>query len=222
MSDEPELELSKEDKNRIALEGALMAVPYVGSSLVHFITGPLIERRFKRIENTLHEVTTGLGDVKSLAAVNENFANLLETVIPDLSRAVEDEKRQRFRDLLSNAVELPEGSTEWEEAALAAALLRDIGTPGLAILAALSKLDDGETATLTSSPVSQLVRGAFDYDNPGEPQQVIPYQWPVVEYWARWLRENRLIRYASHDARGGFGDVAVAELGTFLLRWVLR
>ena len=61
-----------------------------------------------------------------------------------------------------------------------------------------------------------------DYDNPGEPQQVIPYQWPVVEYWARWLRENRLIGYASHDARGGFGDVAVAELGAFLLRWVLR
>ena len=122
----------------------------------------------------------------------------------------------------ANAAELPEGSTEWEEAALAAALLRDIGTPGLAILAALSKLDDGETATLTSSPVSQLVRGAFDYDNPGEPQQVIPYQWPVVEYWARWLRENQLVRWSTHDARGGFGNVGMAELGTFLLRWVLR
>ncbi len=222
MSDKPEVKLSGKETAMVGLQGALMAVPYLGSSLAHFIFGPLTELRIKRIEKTIDEVATQLGEEKSLAAANENFANLFETVLPDLSRAVEDEKRQRFRDLLSNAAELPEGSTEWEEAALAAALLRDIGTPGLAILAALSQLDKGETATLTSSPVSQLARGAFDYDNPGEPQQVIPYQWPVVEYWARWLREKQLLTYKSGDARGGFGDVAMTELGAFLVRWVLR
>ena len=215
MSDEPEETLSGKEKTMIGVQGVLLAVPYLGSSLNHFLSGPRNDLQLKRIEKTLAEVAAQVGEEKSKAAANENFANLLETVLPDLSRAVEDEKRQRFRDLLSNAAELPEGSTEWEEAALAAALLRDIDTPGLAILAAVANLDEGETATLTSKPVSQLARGDFDYDNPGDPQQAIPYQWTVVEYWARWLQEKRLLRWQTHDARGGFGGVGMADLGAY-------
>ena len=115
-----------------------------------------------------------------------------------------------------------EESKGWEEAELAATLLREIGTPGLVILTAAANIEEGEILTLTSRPVPQFARGTFDYDKPGDPQHVIPYEWPVVEYWARWLREKRLLRFSSHDARGGFNGVTLSELGTFLVSWVLK
>ena len=176
MPDKSERKLSKKEKMTIGMEGILLAVPYVGSSLAHFISGPLNELRIQRIEKTLEEIAAGLGEEKAQAMVNESFANLLEKVLPDLSRAVEEEKRQRFRDLLVNAAELSVESTAWDEAALAASLLRDIDTPGLAILAAAAEIEEGENLTLASRPVPQFVRGTFDYDNPGKPQHVIPNQ----------------------------------------------
>ena len=133
MTDTEEPKLSGKDKGLIALQGTLMAVPYLGSSLQHFIFGPLTEMRFQRIEKTLSEVASRLGAEKAGAAVNEHFSTLLESVLPELSRAVDDDKRQRFRDLLTNAGQLPEDSGAWEEAALSARLLNEIETPGLAI-----------------------------------------------------------------------------------------
>lgn len=222
MPDQPKITLSYKDKAMIGMQGALMAIPYLGSPLAHFVFGPLNELRLKRIERTLGEIAAELGNEKSSIVANENFANLLEKVLPDLSRAVEEEKRQRFRDLLLNAAELPEESKGWEEAELAVTLLREIGTPGLAVLVAAANTKGGESLTLTSRPVPQFVRGNFDYDNPGEPQHVLPYQWPVVDYWARWLREKRFVSFSSHDARGGFNGVILSELGAFLVSWVLK
>ena len=168
------------------------------------------------------EVAVQLGEKKAKEAVNEPFTTLLESVIPELSRALNEDKRQRFRDLLTNAAELPEDSKGWEEAQLASTLLKEIGTPGLSILAAIARAEDSDPIVLTSRPVSQVFQGEFDYDHPGEPQQALSYDWVVVEYWARWLREKRIITYSSHDARGGFGGVAIAELGKFLVKWTMR
>jgi hypothetical protein len=199
-----------------------MAVPYLGSTLAHFIFGPLTELRIKRIEKTLNEITEMVGEEKAKTVNNEQFTNLLESLIPNLSRAVDEEKRQRFRDLLANAAELPSESSGWNEAHLASTLLSEIETPGLAILAGLDRFTREERVTLASLPVPQVFQGEFDYENPGEPQYVLPYEWPVVEYWARWLREKRLITYSSHDARGGFAGVALAELGNFLVKWIVK
>jgi hypothetical protein len=58
------------------------------------------------VEESLKEVAEALGDVKAKFMVNEEFVNLLENVLPDLSRATDEERRQRFRDLLTNAAEL--------------------------------------------------------------------------------------------------------------------
>ena len=149
-----------------------MAVPYIGSSIEHFIFGPLTEIRIQRIEKTLTEVAASLGEKKAKKAVNEPFTTLLESVIPELSRALNEDKRQRFRDLLTNAAELPEDSKEWEEAQLASTLLKEIGTPGLSILAAIARAEDPDPIVLTSQPVSQVFQGEFDYDHPGEPQQI--------------------------------------------------
>ncbi len=222
MAEESDIQLDNKDKALIGFQGALMGVPYLGSSLAHFIFGPLAELRIKRIEKTLSELAEMVGEEKAKTVDNEQFANLLESLIPSLSRAVDEEKRQRFRDLLANAAELSSESTGWDEAHLASTLLSEIETPGLAILAGLHNLATENPVTLTSRPTPQIIQGEFDYDNPREPQYVLPYEWPVVEYWARWLRERRLITYSSHDARGGFGSVALVELGSFLVKWIVK
>ena len=101
--------------------------------------------------------------------MNEQFTSLLESVAPELSRSLNEGKRQRFRDLLTNAAELPEESDEWEEAALASRLLKQMETPALAILAGIAGCGPSDPVILASQPVSQVFCGEFDYDNPGEP-----------------------------------------------------
>lgn len=221
MPQEPNTRLTGRDKAIIAAQGALLAIPYVGSALERFVFGGLAELRMKRVENTLAEIVTILGEKKASLLVTENFVNLLEDVAPSLARESNEDRRRRFRDLLTNAAECPADSSEWEEAELASLLLKELQPPGLSILAALAR-EPGEPYTLTSRPVSQVYRGSFDWDNPGEPQCILPYSWVVVEYWARLLRDRQLIHYQSVDARGGFGEVRLAERGRFLVKWTLR
>lgn len=217
----------KLDRKQIALiggEGLLSLVPLVGSALTKFTFGVLTERRINRIEKTLAEVVEAVGEDVAKGAVNENFVNLLENVYPELSRSADEEKRHRFRDLLTNAAKLPAGSPEWSAAALAADLLKEVDTPGLVILAAFARLDEGETALLTAYPVPQLLRGVkpgdFNPENPGEPQHVIPYEWNVVDYWHRRLGALRLVNKGSHG-RDTYERVCLADLGRFLVKWVL-
>jgi len=233
MSDEDDPKL---DRKQLALiggkqlaqiggEALLSSVPWVGPALAKFTFGVLTEWRFNRIEKTLAEVMEKVGEDVAKAAVNENFVNLIETISPELSRAVDEEKRQRFRDLLINAAKLPENSSEWGTAALAAELLKEIDTPGLVILAAMAQLEEGETAILTAFPVPQLLRGVkgrdFDPDNPGKPQHAFPYEWNVIEYWYRRLADLRLVIRGSHG-RDTYNDTCLNTLGKFLMKWVLR
>ena len=206
----------------IAFEAGVMAIPYVGPSFAHFVSASLTELQLKRVEKTLKEVAQKLGNKKAKNIVNEEFVILLESVSPDLSRATDEEKRQRFRDLLTNAAELAP-SKGWEEARLAAELLKKIDTPGLVVLSELAKLDKGETATLASRPVPQLARGSsFDYDKPPAPQRRIPFDWQVVDYWTQQLRENGLLLFHTSHALGGFGNIYLTERGWFLVKWMLR
>ena len=203
-------------------QGILKGIPYIGSSLEHFIFGPLTELRMRRIESTLTEIAEALKDSDAANCVsNEQFVNLLEAVTPDLSRATDQQRRQRFRDLLLNAAKLPPESSEWSEATLASELLREIDAPGLAILAAVARASKPYPLTLTSLPEPQLYEDEFDYDNPSGPQHPLNYDWTVVEEWARRLKEMRLLSFQSSNARGGFGGVQFGPLGKFLVRWVI-
>jgi hypothetical protein len=223
MANMPKPVLTGKEKTMIGIEGVLMAIPFVGPSLAHFVTEPLTELRLKRVEESLKEVVETLGDVKAKSIVNEEFVNLLENVLPDLSRATDEEKRRRFRDLLTNAAELAPSPEGWEEARLAAELLKKVDTPGLVILSELAKLDRGETATLAFRPVPQLARGSsFDWVNPPAPQRRIPFDWQVVDYWTQQLREQGLLLFHSVDARGGFGNIYLTERGWFLVKWMVR
>jgi hypothetical protein len=214
--------LTGKEKAVIGIEGGLLAIPFVGPSLAHFLSAPLTELTWKRVEATLREVAEMLGSKNANSMVNEEFANLLENVLPDLSRATDEEKRERFRDLLTNAAELPANANSWEEARLAGELLKHVGTPGLVILSQLAKLGRGEQATLASRPVPQLARANFDYENPSAPQRRIPFDWLVVEYWTQDLRQKGLLHFHSVDARGGFGQIYLTERGWFLVKWTLR
>jgi hypothetical protein len=216
-------ELTKKDYALNAAQALLKGIPYVGGSLEQFVFGPLQERRWRRVERTLAEVALALGPEGAVGMVQEQFANLLEALSPSLGRVTDENKRKRFRDLLTNAAKLSADDAKWEEASLAAELLESLEAPALAILAAISRCSDARSnkLVLTSRPVSQVFEGEFDYDSPGTPQHVLPYEWVVVEYWARMLRDKRLIWYGSHDARGGFGGVGLAPLGDFLTQWVV-
>lgn len=215
--------LELQDHTAIAIQAILKGIPVIGSSLEHFIFGPLAELRARRIETTLSEVAKALQDRGKHSVASEQFVTLLESVSPALSRSTNEDKRQRFRDLLTNAASLPPESPKWEETALASELLKEIESPGLAILAAIASIKNPENQlTLTSRPVSQLCEGEFDHDSPGDPQRPLLYDWVVVEFWARKLKEKRLILYKSHDARGSFGGLSLGSLGEFLIRWTLR
>jgi hypothetical protein len=216
-------ELTPKDYAEIAFQGVLKGIPVVGASLEHFIFGPLAEIRMRRIEGTLTELTEHYGPRQDPALLaKEEFVNLLEDVLVPLSRATNETKRQRFRDLLINAAELPPGAEQWENARLASNLLQSIDAPGLAILAAMARCHRRYPLILTPRPIPQIYEGdKFDYDNPEGPDHPLPYEWTLIEEWARRLRDMRLISFQTQDGRGGFGGAQLAELGLFLVKWAM-
>ena len=210
----------------------LRAVPVIGSSLEHFLFGPASELRLRRLDRTLKEVAEELRARGASPRVDtEEFARLLEGVLPRLSRATNEDVRMRLRDLLLNATALPAASPRWEEAELARQLIEEIDGPGLAIVAALGRCPDASRAdwsarpvpqvSLVSRPVPQIVTGELDWDNLPSPTNPLGYEWAVVEEWAHRLRERRVILYHSGDARGGFGGIMLSHLGLLLVRWSL-
>jgi hypothetical protein len=176
-------------------QAILKGIPYIGGSLEQFIFGPLNELRMRRIESTLQEIAEILHQRELTAHVdNEYFVNLLEVVVPSLSRSI---------------------------IKLAFQLLDSIDGPGLAIIAGISK-SSLNSVSLVSKPTCQVFDGDFDFDNPLGPHQILPYEWPVIEEWARRLNEMRLIGYGSHDVRGGFGAVYIRDLGKMLVKWTVN
>jgi len=213
--------LEKKDYGVNAVQAIVKGIPYVGASLDQFIFGPLQEKRLRRIEATLHEIANSLGETESIKMVSEEFVTLLELVAPELSRSVGENKRERFRDLLFKAAHTCADPTQWAEANLAASILNEIDEPGLCLLAAVGRTKRHHPVTIASVPCPQVAVGEFNYESPGEPQHALPYQWPVIEYWATKLRDQRIILFQSQDARGGFGHVILGPMGEFLIEWLL-
>jgi hypothetical protein len=218
----PEAKLTSADYARNVLQAAIQAVPYMGGSLSQFIFGPLTELRFKRIEQTLSEVAAEL-DVRGAfsSVANEDFATLLESVLPDLGRSTNEERRQRYRDLLIKSAQLQPGSVLWQDATLCAGLLRDIEPPGLAVLGALAKSPNPQN-TIFSKPSPRLYTSEVDFAEPKGDFILLPYQWILIDEWVVRLREKRLVGLSSRDARGGFGGVYLTDLGRFFIEWVME
>ena len=226
----PGMVLSPKDYGVNASQALLKGIPYIGEALHQFIFGPGAELRLRRIENTLHEIGERLEISGVVSTVDtEEYVSLLERLVPEIARATAEDSRERFRDLLFNAATIPAGSTEWRGVELAGELLSEIDAPGLAILAVLGRCPEAHLPTtnpvpnvqLVSRPVPQVVVGMFDFNNPGELQHTIGYDWPIVEECTHRLHEKRLITFSSVDARGGFGNIHLSTLGQLLVRWSL-
>lgn len=159
-----EPELTAKERREIVLQGVTKSLPLFGNFLDTIVFGQIQELRMKRIEVTLKEIIDKLSTLgkEEKEIHKEEFVNLFESVIPDLCRAVNEEKRKHFRNLLFNASLLPPGSPEWDDASLAKNLLKDIDSPGLAILSAIYRCKDGESLTLGSLPQPQVFEGYYE------------------------------------------------------------
>lgn len=215
--------LNRKEETVNAVRAILKGIPYLGETLNQFIFGRLDELRFKRFESTLTEIAERLKESRRDHDVDsEQFINLLEAVAPHLVRAIDNEKRERFRDLLLNAATLCRGSAEWEKAKLAGQLLSELEAPALAVLANVAHYTEMHPASIVSLPRAQVVNpDNFLWDSPSLGLLVIDYDWPVVEEWTRRLREKRLIGFGSSDARGDFRGVFLTELGKMLVEWTV-
>ncbi len=215
--------LSPDDYATNAFQAMLKGIPILGSSLEQFLFGPLQELRMRRIEATLQEIAAILQqkNIPPSAVETEEFANLLESVAPALSRSTNEDRRQRFRDLLLNAAQTPSGDPSWEEVKLASTLLDAIDAPGLVILAALSKTNPQNRFDVVSVPTPQVFEGRFDFDNPPGTHHVLPYEWRLIDEWVSRLREMRLIDTRGGFGRGGHSQVCLTDVGKMLIRWTL-
>lgn len=206
----------------------LRAIPYVGPPLEEILWGPARETRQKRFEEDVREV---LRQLKERAGLDEprdrdNFVNLAEDIGPALARSTESNRREYFRRLLLNAGQLPPGDSNWHEASLAGKLLGDIEPPGLAILAGLARSTMIESV-LTLAARCSIQPGDVGPNRPLGEAIVLPYSAPVIEEWARRLRDMRLLDWGSSmtsqvpDGVNGHAGVRLTALGQLLVRWAI-
>jgi len=202
-----------------SIQGILKGIPYIGASLEHFIFGPLNELRMRRIESTLKEVAEILNQKNYIAYIdNEYFVNLFETVVPSLSRSINEDRRKHFRNLLLNAAKKPLNNSNWDEAKLASELLDDIDSPGLFILAEICRSKSNTVLfDIETNRVVDVGPGADPIKSPRDLQ----YAWPMIEEWAKRLKEMNLIEYGRQNSSIGIEGVHLTDLGNLLVRWIL-
>jgi hypothetical protein len=222
MSDSSEVApIAATDHARNVGRALVRGLPYVGSALEQLLFGLADEIRWRRLEAVLTEFSDHLKRAGATAPTAEEFATLFERVAPSLAREPSPDRRERFRDLLLQAATIPTNAPAWSDVDLAATLLIETAAPGLAIIAAVARSKFSQPS-LVALPAPQLVDELFFlWENPVLGGELVPYEWPVVEEWARRLKERRLLAYQSHDARGGFGRVSLTSLGNHLVRWSL-
>jgi len=206
---------------------ALKALPF-GAAADEATFGVLEALRQRRVETTLDEVADRVRALHGIAVTfSEELGNLVEASARGLARAVREETRARFRDLLINAAPLPPGDVAWEETLLVSHLLNQIDAPGLALLAALSK-NRSNRSTVTAHPSVRVYIAEVSVAEARESPEAlgayheISFSWPVVEEWMHRLGAMRLLGYKSIDARGGFASVYLRDLGLMLVRWAQR
>jgi hypothetical protein len=142
MSDNKTTQLTLRDHAQNTFQASLLAIPVFGSTLEKLLFGSLQELRMKRVEHTLNEVADMLRErnIDPTVENNEEFANFLETALPPLSRATNEDRRQRLRDLIFNVIQLEQCDVRWSEAHYALRMLEKIDEVGLVILAAGAKV----------------------------------------------------------------------------------
>jgi hypothetical protein len=218
-----------------ALQAALIAIPGVGGALERLLFGSLAELRMQRVEQTLGEVGQKLDELRAEIHVegNEDFANLLEDLLPPLGRTTVEEMRVRFRDLLINAAQIPKGDSGWEEARLAWGLLKEIDSSSMTILVllrhAFSVHPEAENCSLSFGENEIMIRLSKDGGSMSKPTPLgEPVFAPVTQAVAlasfNTLTALRLVDHDKEKSRGREmrrHGVEIRPLGNFLLKWVV-
>ena len=234
-----ELVLSNSEYTRNAIRAVVKGLPWIGSSLEQLIYGNIDERRWQRIERTLVELDEQMkkNNIPPESIQKEEFGQLLRMIAPNLSESVNEEKRQRFRDLLINAVTIPEGDSDWESARLAAEYINKLEGPGFEILAMLAKGDAYEDrfCTVDRDPKPRILSSSNRNELNNMLQQVghvgninndkfyypLKYEWAVVEEWLSRLVELQLIEGRMHHQKHRWVNVLLTAKGSFLVHWVI-
>lgn len=212
--------LSGADKRQIAFQGILKGIPYIGESLNHFIFAQLDEIRWKRVERTLVEVAENVKKLQKPTDINERFARILEDAIPSVAKETIEQKRLAYVSLLTNSLSIDTDEKE-EEARLALETLQQLSAVAVDILAGAIKAKG--IFSVASHPAPQVYAGKFDEKEP-ENQVIfhqLNYQWPVVEVWARRMKDKRIITYGSHG-KYGFHGGGVMLLGQLVNDWCIK
>jgi hypothetical protein len=218
-----------------ALQAALIAVPGVGGALERLLFGSLAELRMRRVEQTLEEVGQKLDEIRAEIHVeeNEDFANLLEDILPPLGRMTVEEMRVRFRDLLINSAQIPKGDVRWEEARLAWRLLKEIDFSSVTILVLLrhatSAHPNAENCSLSFGENQIMIRLSKGGGSMGKPTLLgEPVYAPVTQAVAlasfNTLSSLGLLdhdREKSSEREMRRHGVEITPLGRFLLKWVV-
>lgn len=132
--------VTNEDRNISALKSGLKLIPGVGDSISQFVFGRQEEAESRRLRDSVQEIADMVreqgrqGEVKD----TEEWANLFTEAGPSVGKATNEDKRQRFRDLLFNSLFIPPGDPMWEESMYCLDQLKEIDPVGLYILAAVA------------------------------------------------------------------------------------
>ena len=208
--------VAKKTKDAIAntARALVKLVPGIGAGADQLIFGALEDARTKRIESMLEEVLDKVGpDAPGLGT--EEMATLFESTAAQIARETSRDKRDRLRDLLTNAAALPPEDPRWESTKLASELLSNLGAAELFVLASVVRVCQTSAGCVLQSPGPKYELWSTDGENKIE----IPYEIAVVDHAVDRLMENGMItlnRVASEKHL----DPTVRAV--FLLGWALN
>jgi hypothetical protein len=198
-----DVKLTATERNQNAVRALLKLIPHVGEAADRLIFGTLDDLRYKRLEQTLSDVLWRLEQMGATPTQAEEFANLFERAKEKIARATSEDVRARFRDLLTNAAQVPSGDVRWGEAELAEQLLSELDGPALAVLAAVARLRGDNTTIVLARPTPHVAAWKSLNEPQPELQSIaVSYAWPVMEEWIRRLMEKRLIGGGAHSDVG--------------------
>lgn len=149
MSDKGKELITNKDRNVSAIKAALKLIPGgVGEAMDQFYWGKGEEARQRRLHATIEEIAAKLAEngLKSEINDNEDFGNFFSQAAGPIASATNEDKRQRFRDLLYNSMLLPPGEAGWEDSMHCLEILKQIDPVGLYCLARIARAEQNGEA----------------------------------------------------------------------------
>jgi len=116
------------------VRAAVQAIPWVGGTLDTLLSGRGSKIQYERVIHFLAELDARLHQLEAVEGINEEgFYDLMLNVFDSVIRARSEKKRVRFAQLVANQIAF---ARSWEDAEMAASLLRDLTETHVAILEA--------------------------------------------------------------------------------------